>query len=115
MQCDIETDRARRCVLVWLRKKTGLSLEDLIPYDENQACEKNEEIAQLFFKIANPRGFSWSVLKSNQGYIVRWSHPRCNAGNIPNADARPRVQDACLLACAALLQHAECFAQLEGD
>jgi hypothetical protein len=113
MQRETEIERARLYVAGWLRERSPFLWEDFDLNEDRGVPDELDDLVQRFFEISNRRGFSWIMLQSGDGFVVRWSHPRCKAGSIAIAKPTSREEEAQLLACAGLLQHAECRSLLE--
>ena len=93
MQRDFEIERARQVVAAWLQEWDA-AVEDFDFNEKRNVPQGTPALVECFFAIANRRGFSWTLLKSGERYVVRWSHPRCSAAGIPVAESRPGRQEA---------------------
>lgn len=113
MQREIEIEQARQYVAGWLRERAPSLWEDFDVNEDRNVPEELHELVQRFFEISNRKEFSWIILQSSKGCVVRWSHPRCKASAIAVAKPASREEEAQLLACAELLRHAECRSLLE--
>jgi hypothetical protein len=89
-------DEATAAVAAWLLR----SIEDDVLHGQRASGR----LADRFMKIAGLAGFGMAIIRLDEGYMARWTHPRLNGPELPDSGLSSNDDDARIRACSALLK-----------